>query len=138
MQYNAVISQQHHYCNFSLSGYGDLGDSLGYGSDIFGQKWIPAIPILILICLSVLPRSFAWASSLLLNAIDKTHITLYLDVIFTIIFAASILVAVKGGIFWVAVAVLISHCLLLPVFTLWTHRYVFDIYLMKNLRSENQ
>ncbi len=99
---------------------------------VFGQKWIPAIPILILICLSVIPRIFNWASSLLLNALDKTHITLYLNIVFTVIFAISILVAVKWGIFWVAVAVLISHLLVLPGFTIWTHHYAFK----KNLHFD--
>jgi PST family polysaccharide transporter len=93
---------------------------------IFGERWIPAIPVLVLICLSVIPRIFTWASNLLLNALDKTHITLYLSIIFTVVFASSILLAVQGGIFWVAVAVLISHLLVLPGFTIWTHQYVFN------------
>lgn len=93
---------------------------------VFGQKWIPAIPILIIICLSVIPRIFGWASSLLLNALDKTHITLYLNIVFTVVFAISILVAVKWGILWVAIAVLISHILVMPAFTIWTHQYAFN------------
>jgi O-antigen/teichoic acid export membrane protein len=93
---------------------------------IFGQKWVPAIPVLVLICLSVIPRTFGWASLLLLNALDKTHITLYMDVIFTIVFASSILIAVQWGIFWVAAAVLISHLVVIPIFVLWIHRYVFN------------
>ena len=93
---------------------------------IFGQKWIPAIPVLIMICLSVIPRIFLWTSNLLLNALDKTHITLYLSIIFTVVFAISILIAVNWGIFWVAAAVLISHLLVLPGFTIWTHRYAFN------------
>jgi PST family polysaccharide transporter len=96
---------------------------------IFGQKWIPAIPVLITICLSVIPRIFWWASSLLLNALDKTHITLYLNIISTVIFAIFVLVAVKWGIFWVAVAILISQLLLNPSFTIWTHHYVFNKHL---------
>lgn len=93
---------------------------------IFGKKWTAAVPVLIMICLSVIPRIFAWASSLLLNARNKTIINLYLNVIFTIVFAAAILFAVNWGIFWVAAAVLISHLLVLPAFTIWTHQYVFN------------
>ncbi|GAA6616694.1 lipopolysaccharide biosynthesis protein [Scytonema sp. NUACC26] len=100
---------------------------------IFGQKWIPAIPILITICLSVLPRTFAWTASLLLNAIDKTHIRLYVDIAFTLVFAVAIVIAVKWGIFWVAAAVLVSHLLVLPPFIVWTHRYTFN----KRLHFEN-
>lgn len=98
---------------------------------VFGHKWIPAIPILITICLSVIPRIFGWSSSLLLNAVDKSDINLKINVIFTTIFAVTILLTVKEGIFWVAAAVLISHVLLLPVFALWTHRYVFNKDLVK-------
>ncbi|GAB1545030.1 hypothetical protein NUACC21_77060 [Scytonema sp. NUACC21] len=93
---------------------------------IFGQKWVEATPVLIMICLSVIPRTFAWAASLLLNAIDKTHIRLYVDIIFTVVFAVSIVLAVNWGIFWVAAVVLLSHVLVLPPFIIWTHRYAFN------------
>lgn len=93
---------------------------------IFGKKWIPAVPILIMICLSVIPRTFFWTTSMLLNSINKTHITLYLDVIFTIIFTISILIAVQKGIYWVAAAVLLSHAIILPIFIIWASRQVFS------------
>jgi PST family polysaccharide transporter len=38
---------------------------------VFGQRWIPAIPILILICLSAIPRPFADSASQLLLAVNK-------------------------------------------------------------------
>lgn len=91
---------------------------------IFGKKWIPAIPILVIICLSALPRPFWLASSILLDSADKSHINLRLNAVFTVIFAASILVAVKFGILWVAVAVLLSHLVVLPIFTVWSSKYV--------------
>jgi O-antigen/teichoic acid export membrane protein len=93
---------------------------------IFGDKWISAIPILIMICLSVIPRTFSWTASMLLNSVNKTHITLYLDVIFTVIFAASILIAVQWGIYWVAAAVLLSHGIVLPIFSIWASRQVLN------------
>ncbi|MBW4452189.1 MAG: lipopolysaccharide biosynthesis protein [Nostoc indistinguendum CM1-VF10] len=89
---------------------------------VFGQKWVPAIPVLILICLSALPRPFAEAASMLLNSVDKSHINLYWNLIFTVIFTISLLVAVKWGIIGVAVAVLITHVLALPIFSIWTSR----------------
>ncbi|MBV9389677.1 MAG: lipopolysaccharide biosynthesis protein [Chroococcidiopsidaceae cyanobacterium CP_BM_ER_R8_30] len=92
---------------------------------VFGQKWVTAIPILILICLSALPRPFALTASQVLQAIDKTHIDLYWNLIFTVIFAVFLLVAVKEGIFWVAAAVLICHALVLPIFTILIIKYVF-------------
>ncbi|MDZ4874831.1 MAG: Teichuronic acid biosynthesis protein TuaB [Chroococcidiopsis cubana SAG 39.79] len=99
---------------------------------IFGKKWLSVIPILIMICLSGIPRIFAWASNLLLNALNKTHITLYLNIFFTIFFAISILIAVNWGIFGVAVAVLISHLFVLPVLTIWTHQYIFNKHLFSH------
>ncbi|MGF1589134.1 MAG: lipopolysaccharide biosynthesis protein [Pleurocapsa sp.] len=93
---------------------------------IFGEKWIDAVPILIMICLSVIPRSFSWTTSILLNSVNKTHITLYLDLIFTVIFAASILIAVNWGIYWVAASVLLTHIIILPIFGIWSIRHVFN------------
>jgi O-antigen/teichoic acid export membrane protein len=91
---------------------------------IFGQKWVTAIPILILICLSAVPRPFGDAASMLLNSVDKSHINLYWNLIFTVIFAISLLFAVKWGILWVAAAVLITHVIAIPIFTVWASRYV--------------
>jgi len=105
---------------------------------VFGKKWTPAIPILILICLSVIPRIYSWASSLLLNAIDKTNISLGISVTFTIIFIISLLAVVKSGIIWVAFAVFFSHLIVLSAFTIWTNHFAlkkerflnsFDIHL---------
>lgn len=93
---------------------------------VFGQKWLMAVPILIMVCLSVIPYTFSLAAAVLLNSVNKTHLTLYLDLIFTIIFITSILIAVNWGIYWVAAAVLISHVLVLPVFTIWSIRRAFN------------
>jgi len=92
---------------------------------IFGEKWTPAIPILIIICLSVIPYSFKWASSLPLQATDKTHIMLYLDIAYTIIFGASLLVVVKWGILWVATTVLVVDSLLSLMFIFLATKHSF-------------
>lgn len=106
-------------CQASLSPF--------YVPIIFGSKWNLAVPILIMICLSVIPRAFSWAASMLLNSVDLTKTNLYLDLIFTTIFVGSILIAINWGIYWVAAAVLISHALVLPCFTFWSTRRVFNI-----------
>lgn len=93
---------------------------------IFGQKWVPAIPILIIICLSALPLTLSRATTQLLQAVDKSHIDLYWNLIFTFIFAISLLVAVQKGILEVAVAVLTTQALTIPIFTIWVIRYVFN------------
>lgn len=91
---------------------------------VFGQKWITAIPILMVICLSALPRPFATAASALLVAVDKTDIDLKWNLIFTVLLTMSLIVAMKWGTLAVAVAVLISHVVAMPIFTIWATRYV--------------
>jgi teichuronic acid exporter len=92
---------------------------------IFGQKWIPAIPIMILICLSAIPRPFADAASQLLVTVDKPYIDLRWNVIFTSLFAIAILLGVQWKVIGVAASVLLVHLIFLPLFTWWTTRYVF-------------
>jgi O-antigen/teichoic acid export membrane protein len=92
---------------------------------IFGEKWKPAIPILILICLSALPWSLSISSFYLLNARGRPDISLYWNVGLTVLFTLVILGAVQGGIIWVAVAVLLYQFITVPPFTLWCLKYVF-------------
>ena len=47
---------------------------------VFGDKWINAIPVLMLICLSAIPRPFADSASQLLLAVDKPEIDLIWNV----------------------------------------------------------
>ncbi|MBD2531224.1 lipopolysaccharide biosynthesis protein [Nostoc flagelliforme FACHB-838] len=98
---------------------------------IFGEKWIPAIPVLILVCLSNIPKIYSWASYLLLNAVDKTRISLMIDSTFTLIFIISIVLLVNKGIFWVAFVVLFSN-LALAAFVPWINKFAFGK--IKNLK----
>jgi len=91
---------------------------------VFSQRWIPAIPILILICLSALPRPFANASSRALWALDKPDWDLRWNVFFTIFFAIALLIGVHWQILGIAAAVLISHWVALPLYTIWVSRYI--------------
>lgn len=93
---------------------------------VHGEKWVAAIPILILICLSAIPRPFSEAASMLLQAVDRTRISLYWNLGFTLIFSLALVMVVPYGILWVAVTVLLAHCLILPIFTIWAGRYVFN------------
>lgn len=116
---------------------------------VFGKQWIPAIPILIIICLSAIPRPFANAASQLLIAIGKPHLDLWWNVIFTSLFALFLFIGVNSefvvstvfgadtvnsltltlGENWtvigIAVSVLLVHAIFLPFFTIWATRYVF-------------
>ena len=95
---------------------------------IFGQKWINAIPILVLVCLSAIPRPFAEAAGHLLKAVDKPSIDLYFNLIFTVIFTIGLLISVNWGIFSIAAFVLIAHVLVMPIFTIYSNRLVFTNY----------
>jgi PST family polysaccharide transporter len=92
---------------------------------VFGEKWDAAIPIVMMICTSVIPFAFSLIALLLLNAIDKTDVTLRLDAIFTLVFAICIAIAVNGGIIWVAATVAIANWLVLPIISIWATRFVF-------------
>lgn len=93
---------------------------------IFGEKWVMAVPILIMVCLSVIPRTFYWAGGMLLNSVNKAQLNFYLDFSFTVIFTAAILLALNFNIYWVAASVLISNALVLPLFTIWSINQVFN------------
>lgn len=100
---------------------------------IFGEKWVGAVPVLILICLSVIPYTFKQAATWLLNAMDRTQIALYVDLIFTVVFGVLILSVVNRGIFWVAIAVLASRSLVSLGFNFWTIKNVFPHQYQKSL-----
>ena len=92
---------------------------------VFGEKWRMAVPMLVLICLSAIPRPFEKAAALLLQSLDKALINVRWSLIFTGIFIASIFIGMQWGIFGVAVSVLISHAVAMPVFTVWATILVF-------------
>ncbi len=92
---------------------------------VFGDKWTSAVPILVLVCLSAIPRPFANAASQLLLAVDRPGIDLAWNLIFTGLFACGILLGVQGQSIGVATAVLLTHFICLPLFTIWATRFVF-------------
>lgn len=92
---------------------------------IFGKKWVMAIPILMIICLSAIPRPFFLAAVNLLIAVDKPNISLRGNILFTIVFAGALLIGVHWQAIGVAIAVLLTHAVFMPLFTVWATRYVF-------------
>lgn len=95
---------------------------------IFGEKWVAAgaVPVLILICLSAIPRPFADAASQLLTAIDKPYLDLRWNVIFTVIFAGGLLIGVQWQALGVASAVLLINAVFMPLYTLWATYFAFS------------
>lgn len=92
---------------------------------VFGEKWTSAIPVLILICLSAIPRPFAESASQLLIAVDRPQIDFLWNVIFTILFSIALLIGVQWQSIGVATMVLLIHAICLPLFAIWTTQYVF-------------
>lgn len=89
---------------------------------VFSTKWIPAIPLLILVCLSAIPRPYANAASKALWALDKPAVDLRWGVLFTTLFALALLVGVRWHVLGVAAAVLATHMLAMPLYTFWVTR----------------
>ncbi len=92
---------------------------------IYGQKWVVAIPVLMLICLSAIPRPFADAAAQLLVAIGKPNLDLRWNILFTAIFTTALLIGIQWQAVGVATTVLLVHAICLPLFTFWATHYVF-------------
>jgi PST family polysaccharide transporter len=93
---------------------------------IFGYKWVEqgAIPVLIFICLSALSRPFADANSLMFRAVGKPQIELYWNILFTAILTLTIWLGTGWGILGAAIAVMLTHACLQPIYTIWATRFV--------------
>ncbi|MBE9188818.1 lipopolysaccharide biosynthesis protein [Gloeocapsopsis crepidinum LEGE 06123] len=91
---------------------------------VFGSKWNSAIPILMIICLSAIPLAFTLATYQLLNSVGKIKLTLQWNIIYTIVFASTLLLAVRGGVLSVAITVLVCQILTL-LFSTWATQNTF-------------
>ncbi len=85
---------------------------------VFGAKWVPAIPVMMLICLSALPRPFAATCSQLLKAIGRPAIELRWQAALTALLIAGLLLGTTAGIQGVAVAVLAVQATVLTVYVI--------------------
>ncbi len=94
---------------------------------IFGPKWVAAIPMVVLICLSAVPRPFANATSFLLQLSQNTAIDLKSNLIFTVFFSVSVVIAVQFGIVSVAIAVFMTHASMIPGFIWWVQQRDYQI-----------
>ncbi|PZO21744.1 MAG: lipopolysaccharide biosynthesis protein [Leptolyngbya foveolarum] len=92
---------------------------------VFGEKWISAIPILIMVCLSGIPRAFAIVSEQLLLTVDRGLTGLKWNVGFTALFVVVILCSAQFSIYAVAASVLAVHLVCLPLFSIWVSRSTF-------------
>ncbi|MBB4265290.1 oligosaccharide flippase family protein [Roseospira visakhapatnamensis] len=86
---------------------------------VFGERWSEAIPILTLLCLSALTRPLADGAGQLLRAMDHPHLELRWNVMFTVAFLGALMIGLTGGLLGVALAILVVHLALEPLFMVW-------------------
>jgi len=89
---------------------------------VFGEKWIIAIPVLVMLCLSAIPRPYGEGASEVMRVLNKGHLDFYWNLIFTVLFFVVILISLPWGIVGVAVAILAIHALAFPAYTVWVVR----------------
>jgi PST family polysaccharide transporter len=94
---------------------------------VFGGKWATAIPVLMLICLSALPRPFASTCSQLLKAIGRPDIELRWQLALTAVLTIALTIAAQFNILVVAGAVLVVQTVMLAGFCLLAPRPFIDI-----------
>jgi teichuronic acid exporter len=95
---------------------------------VFGQQWVErgAIPVLIVICCSALSRPFADAASLMFRAFGRPQLELRWNILFTICLTVAIWVGTHWGILGAAIAVMLTHLILQPIYTWWATRQVLQ------------
>ncbi|RTL73191.1 MAG: GNAT family N-acetyltransferase [Hyphomicrobiales bacterium] len=91
---------------------------------VFGAKWEPAIPVLMLICLSALPRPFAVVGTQFLRAVGRPDLELRWQGALTCLLVVGMLVGSNFGIVGVAAAVLSVQGVVLSAYALIAPRLV--------------
>jgi PST family polysaccharide transporter len=85
---------------------------------VFGPKWTPAIPVLMVICLSAVARPFATATSQLLKAVGHPEIELRWQIVLTVLLVIGLVAGAQIDILAVAIAVLTVQTSVLTAFCL--------------------
>jgi PST family polysaccharide transporter len=93
---------------------------------VFGQKWACAVPVLMIICLSALPRPFASTCSQLLKAVGRPDIELRWQAALTTILVAALIGGAQFGLLGVALAVLVVQVSVLTAYCLRAPRHFID------------
>lgn len=83
---------------------------------VFGARWTPAIPVLMLICASALARPFAATCSQLLKAVGRPDIELRWQAALSLVLVAALLAGTHWGIVGVAAAVLVVQATFLTAY----------------------
>lgn len=89
---------------------------------VFGAQWQHAIPMLMLLTLSAIPRPLAETAGQMLRAADQAGLDLRWNLALTLLFAASLLWALPWGLPGICLAILLLHWLAIPLYLNWLHR----------------
>ncbi len=92
---------------------------------IFGPKWMPGVPMLIILCLSAVPFALYQAASQLLKSVDRVQIDLIWSLCFVGLFSLTLLLVQPMGLRAIAIAVTVTQATLMPAFAIWVGRLVF-------------
>ena len=85
---------------------------------VFGPRWVAAEPVLMLVCLSALPRPFAAATSQLLKAVGRPDIELRWQAALTALLVPALALGTGAGLTGVAAAVLVVQAAVLTAYCL--------------------
>jgi teichuronic acid exporter len=89
---------------------------------VFGEKWLPSVPVLMIICLSAITRPFATVCSQLLRSVGRPDIELWWQFGLTIALTAALALACQISITAVGCAVLAVHSIVLTAYFLLAPR----------------
>jgi len=94
---------------------------------VFGQKWVEAVPVLMLICLSAIMRPFASLCSQLLKALGRPGIELKWQLGNTALLMVALVIGAQFNILAVAAAVFVVQSLVLGAFAYFIPRQVLSV-----------
>jgi teichuronic acid exporter len=93
---------------------------------VFGEKWVEAVPVLALICLSALIRPFANVMSQLLKAVGHPEIELKWQLLTTVTLTFGLIIGCQLSIFAVAFAVFAVQTVMLAAFVFSARKFVLS------------
>ncbi len=83
---------------------------------VFGEKWVPAVPVLMLLCLSAAPRVIGESVAQLTRATGQSHIDARWNVWSTPIFLVVVMLGTSEGLLGTAIAICVFQWLYQSVF----------------------
>jgi PST family polysaccharide transporter len=101
---------------------------------IFGEQWLPAVPVLIIIALSGIPRPLAEAAAQMLRAIDQPQVEFQWNLLLTLTVSYGIFIALNDGVLAVATYIMFAHLLIIPIYVICSYLFNLKRELQGNLK----